>query len=439
MPLPSDQDRLCVLLAVRADGGERTPLFSLTPIERTALAFARAGVRRFALAGDPAAVRAAEVALRGGPCASLRIRSVPHLAAAVGDEPFFVARGDCHYDRQLIARFVAENATAVDSVVAVDFRAEAKPRSADLPLVAVWSREDARARVQRVAKGLVGADGVLVGVALATPTWARVADAARDAETQPRAEALWQGVLATLLAREPVSTWAVSERWQCVRRSEDVPRARREVLAGAVRVGDGVVARHLNRPISLRITERLITWPVKPWQISVACFGLTLLAGLSFAIGHATTGGLLAQSASVLDGVDGELARVRYQDSAFGGLYDALFDRVGEAAVIGGMTLYAWFAGAGALGVGLGFAALAGNSLSMLVKEKYGTQFQRPWRAEREGRWRWLLLGRDGRLFLALLAGVTGQIEVVLAYLAVGTHLQAGVRLVQIRSEAVRA
>jgi hypothetical protein len=161
-----------VLLAVRADGGERTPLFSLTPIERTALAFARAGVRRFALTGDPDAVRAAETALQGGPCKSLRIRSTSHLAAAVGDESFFLARGDCHYDRQLVARFVAENATAVDSVVAVDFRAEAKPRGADLPLVAVWSREDARARVQRVAKGLVGADGVLVGLALATPAWA---------------------------------------------------------------------------------------------------------------------------------------------------------------------------------------------------------------------------------------------------------------------------
>jgi len=171
MTPPSAQERLCVLLAVRADGGERTPLFSLTPIERTALAFARAGVRRFALAGDPEAVRAAEAALRGGPCASLRIRSVPHLSTAAGDEPFFLARGDCHYDRQLVARFVAENAGAVDSVVAIDFRAEAKPRAADLPQVAVWNREDASARVQRVAKGLVGADGVLVGLVAPLLLW----------------------------------------------------------------------------------------------------------------------------------------------------------------------------------------------------------------------------------------------------------------------------
>ena len=34
----------------------------------------------------------------------------------------------------------------------------------------------------------------------------------------------------------------------------------------------------------------------------------------------------------------------------------------------------------------LGFGAVAGSSLSMLVKEKYGTQFRRPYSSEREGR-----------------------------------------------------
>jgi len=429
----AESDRLCVLLAVHTGAGESVSLFGLAPVERTALAFARSGVRRFLLAGDAGAVAAAERTLRQGACRALRVRSVASLVPAVGDEPFFLARTDCHYDRQLVARFVEENRGAVDSVVAVDFRPEANERGFELPRVAVWSRDDERARVQRVARSLVGADGVLIGLAVATPVWARAADAEGDAERA------FLHALGALGAREPVATWPVLERWQSVRRAEDLPRARREVLAGAARVGDGVIARHLNRPISLRITERLIAWPVKPWQVSVATFAMTLAAGLSFAIGHATTGGLLAQCASVLDGVDGELAHVRYQDSAFGGLYDALLDRVGEAAVIGGMTLYAWLMGAGALAVALGFAALAGNSLSMLVKEKYGTQFQRPWATEREGRWRWLLLGRDGRLFLTLIAGLTGQVELVLAYIAVGTHVHAGARIVRIRAEAARA
>jgi CDP-L-myo-inositol myo-inositolphosphotransferase len=279
----------------------------------------------------------------------------------------------------------------------------------------------------------------LAGIALATPALGRAIDACAAARGAPPGERAWLDGLAALLRREPVESWPVLERWQAVREEADVPRARREVLAGAVRVGDGVIARHLNRRISLRITELLLARPVKPWMVSVASFAMTLVAGLAFAMGHALTGGLLAQSASVLDGVDGELARLRYQDSPFGGFYDALLDRVGEAAVIGGMTLYAWLMGAGASAVALGFAALAGNSLSMLVKEKYGTQFRRPWSTDREGRWRWLLLGRDGRLFLTLVAGLTGQVELVLGYLAVGTHVQAGARIVRIRAEATGA
>jgi CDP-L-myo-inositol myo-inositolphosphotransferase len=137
--------------------------------------------------------------------------------------------------------------------------------------------------------------------------------------------------------------------------------------------------------------------------------------------------------------VDGEVARIRYQDSPFGGLYDAVLDRVGEAFLIGGMTLWAWALGAGQSAIVLGFGAMAGNSLSMLVKEKYGTQFQKRYAGEREGRARWFLLGRDGRLFLAFLAGITGHVEAVLAYLAVGTHVQAGLRVYRIRAEALRA
>jgi hypothetical protein len=75
----------------------------------------------------------------------------------------------------------------------------------------------------------------------------------------------------------------------------------------------------------------------------------------------------------------------------------------------------------------------------MLVKEKYAAQFRRPYASEHEGRWRWMLLGRDGRLFLTCVAGLTGQIEAVLAYMAVGTHLHAGVRIYRMRSESARA
>jgi len=418
-----------------------TALFGLHPVERTALALLRAGVRDVIVTGDPRAARWVAETLRTGRCRDARVRELPaeQLAAALdADESCLVARSDYLFDRRLVARFAEQTEDALATVVAVDFRRDALASQRGAPRIAGWHAGPGVGPgegVSRAGHGLMAPDGVWVGLARVNASFARAL-----ADAPPEARSL-ENALSLLARREPVATWSVAELWQAVRsdalvQEDDVTLARRKVLAGAVGVADGVIARHLNRPLSRRITERLLSRDVSPWQISLASFLATLAAGLSFAMGHATTGGLVAQFASVLDGVDGEVARIRYQDSPFGGVYDALLDRIGDAALIGGMTLYAWLMGAGHSAVALGFAAVAGSSLSMLVKEKYGTQFARRWAEERDGRWRWLLLGRDGRLFLSLVAGLTGHVEAVLAYLAFGTHVHAGVRIFRIRSEA---
>ena len=418
-----------------------TALFGLHPAERTGLALLRAGVRELIVTGDPIASRWVAETLRTGRCRGARVREIPleRLSALLdGDEACLAARSDYLFDRRLIARFADETEGALATVVAVDFRRDALASQQGAPRVLGWHAAPGLGPGEGVSKagqGLRAPDGVLVGLARVTASFARALE-----EAPPEARSL-ENALSLLARREPVATWSAAELWQAVRsepfvQADDVALARRKVLAGAVGVADGVIARHLNRPLSRRITERLLSRDVAPWQISLASFLATLAAGFSFAMGHATTGGLVAQFASVLDGVDGEVARIRYQDSPFGGVYDALLDRIGDAALIGGMTLYAWLMGAGNSAVALGFAAVAGSSLSMLVKEKYGTQFARRWADERDGRWRWLLLGRDGRLFLSLVAGLTGYVEAVLAYLALGTHVHAGVRIFRIRSEA---
>lgn len=423
--------RRCVVIATGSGPAQRTPIFTLQPLERTVLAFMRAGVREFLVTGDPDEARRVYALLQEGPCRRARVRAVENLAGALGSgETVFVASSDVHLDRRLVARFVQDTRFEAGARVAVDYREDALASHAGASRVAFWPGGET---LRMCAESLVGADAVLTGLALVTAGFAQaLTEETPDKRSLPRA-------LTALARREPVKPWSVGEFWQEVRSDADVAMARRKVLGGAVGLSDGVIARHINRPISRRITERLISRNVKPWHISVASFLGTVGAGASFAMGHGLTGGLLAQSASVLDGVDGEIARIRYQDSPFGGLYDAILDRVGETALIGGMTLWAWALGAGASAIALGFAAVAGNSLSMLVKEKYGTQFQRRYAEESEGRTRWLLLGRDGRLFLALIAGATGHVEAVLAYLAVGTHLQAGVRVYRIRAEAARA
>jgi CDP-L-myo-inositol myo-inositolphosphotransferase len=435
-------DRCVLFVPDGAGAAALTPLFGLRLVERTVLAFLRAGVREFVVTGPGEGAREVATRLAEGRLAGIRVRTLAAeeslVPLASSDEACFVARADVLYDRRLVARLVEETRGAEGTVAAVDFRSDALAAQDGAPRIAgfgVAGRGRRGETLRAAGQGLLAPAGVLTGLARVTAAFARALE-----DAPPECRSL-ENALTLLARREPVATWAVAELWQGLRsgegaRQEDLTRARRKVLAGAVGVADGVVARHLNRPLSRRITERLLSRDVKPWQVSVASFFAVLGAGLAFALGHATTGGVVAQFASILDGVDGEVARIRYQDSPFGGVYDALLDRIGDAALIGGMTLYAWLMGAGLSAVTLGFAAVAGSSLSMLVKEKYGTQFQRPWRAEREGRLGWLLLGRDGRLFLTLLAGLTGWVEVVLAYLAVGTHLHAGVRLYRIRAEA---
>jgi len=430
----------CILFAPPSSGPLGPPLFGLQLVERTVLAFLRAGVRRFVLTGDPEAVKDIACVLETGRCQEARVRALGPTESLVSllerQEACFAARTDYFYDRRLVARFVETTRAAEATVAAVDCRAEALAAQDGAPRTAGWGGAEPSASLRAAGRGLLAPVGVLTGLARVTPSFAR---AFEDAPPEYRAI---ENALTLLARREPVQTFSVAELWQSLRndhaRDADLVLARRKVLGGAVGVSDGIIARHLNRPVSRRITERLLSRDVKPWQISLASFGAILGAGLSFAVGHATTGGLIAQFAAVLDGVDGELARIRYQDSPFGGVYDAFLDRIGDAVLIGGMTLYAWFAGAGLSAVLLGFGAVAGSSLSMLVKEKYAAQFHRRYAAEREGRLRWFLLGRDGRLFLSLLAGLTGHVEAVLAYLAVGTHVHAGVRIYRIRSETAR-
>jgi phosphatidylglycerophosphate synthase len=92
----------------------------------------------------------------------------------------------------------------------------------------------------------------------------------------------------------------------------------------------GLVARYLNKPLSFRITRHLLCrLPVTPNQVTL--FGAVIgLAGCGLIAtgrpGAIFAGLLLAHLQSVLDGCDGELARVRFQQSAIGEWLDTLVD-----------------------------------------------------------------------------------------------------------------
>jgi len=144
-------------------------------------------------------------------------------------------------------------------------------------------------------------------------------------------------------------------------------------------------------------------------------------------------GGLLAQFASMLDGVDGEIARLKFFKSKFGEMFDSILDRYGDYLIVIGMT-FSWYSTTNhnaALLVGA--AALTGMPMSMLFKEKYRNVFGQPFISEvNDGVMRYFAANRDVRLFIIMLGGIFALLPATLIFLAVITHLQTLYRLYRV-------
>jgi phosphatidylglycerophosphate synthase len=104
---------------------------------------------------------------------------------------------------------------------------------------------------------------------------------------------------------------------------------------------DGIVSRYLNRPLSRPMARAISPAPVTPNHVTTFTLLLAIVTGGMVAAGWNIAGGILIQVVSVVDGVDGELARLKNLASRFGGVYDAVSDRYADAIMLGGMTVFA--------------------------------------------------------------------------------------------------
>ena len=103
---------------------------------------------------------------------------------------------------------------------------------------------------------------------------------------------------------------------------------------------DATVAR-FNRRISLPISIALIPTPLTANQLSVILVFIGFYSGWLFSIGHYWPGvlaGFLSLAASILDGCDGEIARLKYQESALGCWIETVGDYSYYIAIFIGLT-----------------------------------------------------------------------------------------------------
>jgi CDP-L-myo-inositol myo-inositolphosphotransferase len=197
------------------------------------------------------------------------------------------------------------------------------------------------------------------------------------------------------------------------------------------KMNDGPVSTYLNRPLSTLISRVLSRYPISPNQISLISFLASAVAAGLFAVGSYPTliaGGLVAQFASILDGSDGEVARLKYQGSDYGGWLDSVLDRYADALLLFGLTWHLFVNGSTDVAFIVGFGSIAGSLVLSYTAQRYDAVrgAKTPGLGSKKG----LRLGRDVRVLVILIGALTNQVLVTLAVIAVTMNLEVIRRLV---------
>lgn len=123
--------------------------------------------------------------------------------------------------------------------------------------------------------------------------------------------------------------------------AEDFKKAEKAVFKSLEKETDGFLAHHINRKISIFITRLIAGTRVTPNQMTFMTLAVGLTGALSFSMGGyypALMGALMFQFSSIIDGCDGELARLKFLESRFGGWLDIFCDNITHVAVFAGIA-----------------------------------------------------------------------------------------------------
>ncbi|MBA4353406.1 MAG: hypothetical protein C0409_01820, partial [Novosphingobium sp.] len=143
--------------------------------------------------------------------------------------------------------------------------------------------------------------------------------------------------------------------------AERLRAAGRLILRSTAKPTDGIVSRHINRPVSQALSAIALRIPgfrpvhatIGTALIAIAMFACLLLGAESGLI----AGALLFQAASIFDGVDGEVSRATWRTSHEGARMDSLIDAATNLAFLLGVAINLQLRGL-ILGASLGYTGL---------------------------------------------------------------------------------
>lgn len=220
-------------------------------------------------------------------------------------------------------------------------------------------------------------------------------------------------------------------------------KAERELVWSLRKQADGLASSMINRHLSLPVSWLLMRTPIHPNHVTVFCFALAVCGAITLAQGGylaGVIGMLLVNIGSILDGVDGELARLKYRFSRAGQWMDTLADDFGNVAYVSGLAINLDKAGVSwavpVAATALVCFALTQSTQYILITKVYksGDLAAIPWAfqshdfltTQARGLWQWIkttlpkTLKRDFALTLFVGLALLGRLDVILVIFSAG-------------------
>jgi CDP-L-myo-inositol myo-inositolphosphotransferase len=218
--------------------------------------------------------------------------------------------------------------------------------------------------------------------------------------------------------------------WVDVDDDEAYDKAEKILIKRLKKRTDGPVSRFINRPISVKITKRLLKTNISPNSVSIISFSISLLATFFLffkSYSYLIAGVILAQFASIIDGCDGEIARLKFKGTGYGGWLDAVLDRYADAFIILGLTHHIYPGNGSIFILIVGFFALVGSFMNSYTADKYDRFMEK--------RGPYLRIGRDIRIFIIFAGGLLNRVFLTLLILAIITNVEVIRRIISVRRD----
>ena len=120
----------------------------------------------------------------------------------------------------------------------------------------------------------------------------------------------------------------IEDFWIDIDTVEELKVAERFIKKSLIKPTDGPVSRSINRRISMMITPILVKFDFfTPNVITIFVSILGILVSFLFLFKYYALAGIITQLVSIIDGCDGEVARIKNLSSKFGAVLDSVLDR----------------------------------------------------------------------------------------------------------------